>query len=633
MSQKRKQASAKRAEPAKNTASAAGKAPGAEKNRLFFPVLLALTLVPLLVHLVIVSVDPNEAAQVGTAAYGDFFSRAKAFVLLLIGIAMLVLGIVFRRKFPEKRGRVLNTYLIAGGAFALFTLLSAAFSGYASIAFWGAHDRAEGAVTILCYLVLLFYSIYAYRTERDSRNIVIALGIVVSVCAFLGVFQFFGHDLLFTDFGKALTTAPWDRDKVTDMYSLSQSGRLYGTFFHRDYMGSFAGIVFPMFLALACFAKSLRSRIALWGMTLLSLWLLLGSTSRAGLVGVFAALVFCAVFFGKKIVRHWKISAGCAAAVLVAFIGLNAASGDIYTRSRIPSLFSDIAGIFQSGGADYLPQLPVKDVSAQGNTAVVVTQKNDMLKATLNDHSMSLKDQNGQKISVETKDGNSAIADERFKQFNFKLVKMGLNKDSKGIALFIDGQPQFFFRIGSDQTLHLTNAAGTKDIDSLKTPPSFGFQGKERLGSARGYIWSRTLPMLPGHLLLGAGPDTFVLNFPQDDLLGKYWAYGTTNMIVDKPHNLYLQIMTGEGGVALLAFLLIVLLYVIDSIRLYALKKEYRQSQVFGAAACFGVVGYLFAGLFNDSVVSVAPVFWIVLGVGIAVNFQNRRELSGHDAS
>ena len=37
------------------------------------------------------------------------------------------------------------------------------------------------------------------------------------------------------------------------------------------------------------------------------------------------------------------------------------------------------------------------------------------------------------------------------------------------------------------------------------------------------------------------------------------------------------------------------------------------------------IVGYLAAGMFNDSIVSVAPVFWILLGVGAALNTINRR--------
>ena len=44
-----------------------------------------------------------------------------------------------------------------------------------------------------------------------------------------------------------------------------------------------------------------------------------------------------------------------------------------------------------------------------------------------------------------------------------------------------------------------------------------------------------------------------------------------------------------------------------------------------GISVMLGIVGYLAAGMFNDSVVSVAPIFWILLGVGAALNTINRR--------
>ena len=83
-----------------------------------------------------------------------------------------------------------------------------------------------------------------------------------------------------------------------------------------------------------------------------------------------------------------------------------------------------------------------------------------------------------------------------------------------------------------------------------------------------------------------------------------------------------------EGVIALLAFLAVMVIYIVDSMKLYAVRKYYDKTQRLGAATCLGVIGYLFAGIFNDSVISVAPVFWIVLGVGVALNFMNRKELN-----
>lgn len=98
-------------------------------------------------------------------------------------------------------------------------------------------------------------------------------------------------------------------------------------------------------------------------------------------------------------------------------------------------------------------------------------------------------------------------------------------------------------------------------------------------------------------------------------------------MFVDKPHNLYLQIGLDYGVIALIAFLFMIFVYLFDSIKLYAFKEKYVHSQILGISNALGIIGYLFAGFFNDSLISVAPVFWIVFGTGIAINYINRRTL------
>lgn len=625
MSSKKKRSAGKRREETKQFANADTLTLRKERNLLFLPVVLAMAIIPLTVHLVIVTLDPSAAALVGNTLYGDLFSHSKATVLMIFAAIMLIAAAVKRKELFVQHDRQYMIYLVAAGVFLLFAFLSSILSKYPSIAFWGGHDRAEGFITLFCYFVLLLFTVAAYRTEADFKNVLIALSIVVVVSSVLGIFQYCGHDLFNTDFGKALIISPWDSNNGKSAVEPSAPGTLYGTFFHYDYVGSFAAITAPIFLILAIAEKSRREKIGLSVMTLLSLWLLFGSTSRAGIVGVAAAFVFGIIIFARIIAKEWKISLCCLAVILVGVVSLNFASkGKMF--ARIPSLVQDACSVFQSSNSpDYLTKLPVKDVSTHGSTVSIVTQKGDTLNATLSSQTLSLKDENGKTVKVETKNGTSAIIDPRFNRFGFSFVGMGTD-NSLGLAVTIDGQQQFYFRVNPNMALEITNPTGTVNIGSIQTPPTFGFKGKEKLGSARGYIWSRAFPMVPSHLLLGSGPDTFMMNFPQNDLFGKYWAYGTTNMVVDKPHDLYLQILLSDGGIAFLAFMVIVLFYLVDSIRLYALKREYQGNRIFGAATCLGIIGYLFAGFFNDSIISVAPVFWIMLGVGIAINFQNRRK-------
>ena len=89
---------------------------------------------------------------------------------------------------------------------------------------------------------------------------------------------------------------------------------------------------------------------------------------------------------------------------------------------------------------------------------------------------------------------------------------------------------------------------------------------------------------------------------------------------VTKPHNMYLQIWTQTGVLSLLAFLLLFILYFIDSIRLYYNRKNYSVLESFGVAFLVAVFSYMVTGLANDSTVAVAPVYWGMLGIGMAIN-------------
>ncbi|HEY8422185.1 MAG TPA: O-antigen ligase family protein, partial [Thermoclostridium sp.] len=149
---------------------------------------------------------------------------------------------------------------------------------------------------------------------------------------------------------------------------------------------------------------------------------------------------------------------------------------------------------------------------------------------------------------------------------------------------------------------------------------SFGFEGMESFGSNRGYIWSRTLPLLKGTVFIGKGPDTFALYFPQYDFLNKLKLYQTGGIFVDKAHNMYLQTALNTGVLSLVAMLVLFGLYAVSSIKVLW-KEDFTEFMPAAGLACFAAFcGYAAAGLFNDSNIAVAPVFWVLLGLGTGIN-------------
>jgi len=79
-------------------------------------------------------------------------------------------------------------------------------------------------------------------------------------------------------------------------------------------------------------------------------------------------------------------------------------------------------------------------------------------------------------------------------------------------------------------------------------------------------------------------------------------------------------IMVGTGGISMLSLLTIWILYIIQSINIYR-RETYASFYAFvGAGIFLGICGFLAAATVNDSSVSVTPIFYGLLGTGIAIN-------------
>jgi len=598
----------------------------------FFPIAFILTIVPIIVRMAMTNADKNTLTIFGEKAQRELFSQDKAFLLMIFCIILVIISIVFFKKIFKKKDKTVTLITFAGSIFLVFTLLSAIFSNYKQVSFYGIYDRAEGFITIACYFILFVYSIYTFKTTNDYKYIITPIFILVAINSFLGLFQYVGQDLLNSKLGLAIAIPSEYQSQNQGINLLYEKGKLYGTLFHYDYVGSFVAIVLPILFCLTLLEdEDIFHKLNLGFFSLLSIWLLFGSTSRAGIIGIAVAAIFAVIIFGKLVLEKWKPLLIVFSSILIIAVGLNfAVKGSFF--ERIPSLISDSLSVFNdTSDFDYRDHVPIRDVKHVDKDVQVILQ-NDTLNISYENNDYVFKNSKNEIISYVkgNVNGNKLYTtnDEKFKNISFKYGKFYPNSNrDDALLLNLDNQPMFMFNLKSDNSIHLINLNSKKDID-VEFPPTVGFKGKEKLGSARGYIWSRSLPMLKDNLILGSGPDTFVFRFPQNDLIGLYYTYGSPNTIIDKPHNLYLQIALSDGIIALLAFLAVMVIYIIDSMKLYALKKDFTKSQKLGAATCLGVIGYLFAGIFNDSVVSVAPVFWIVLGVGVALNYMNRKELN-----
>lgn len=124
------------------------------------------------------------------------------------------------------------------------------------------------------------------------------------------------------------------------------------------------------------------------------------------------------------------------------------------------------------------------------------------------------------------------------------------------------------------------------------------------------YLWGHTLSLLRHRLLTGYGPETFSLVFPQGWDAERYQAIGGP-VGIDKAHNDTLDLAMSMGVLGVAAFWWVF----VSAVRRGVETLGARDAQHLLAAACLAAMaGYWIDVQWHFSVVSVAPVFWSVIG-------------------
>jgi hypothetical protein len=370
-------------------------------------------------------------------------------------------------------------------------------------------------------------------------------------------------------------------------------------------------MLFPVSVGFFIFENDRIRKSLLGALCILLAFNWLGSGSRAGLVGGAFALIVFFIVIHKIVLKKWKYFVIAFLILFSVGVSLNVISNGLVSI-RVSSLFNDAIKFISPLSEAPSQKSYLSKLSIDGNRVQIVTP-DETLSFEVKGIQIFFSDGDGNNIPVRTEPGRLVIEDKRYDKYNIQLGKF----NEKSVIRVIKGPVRLDFSI-YDRKVGLLDPGGNEvTLDSV---PHWGFEGKETLGSARGYIWSRTIPLMKDTLIFGFGPDTFAAFFPNNDIVGKANAYGgNTLTVVDKPHNLYLQTALNTGIISLLSLLILFGMYIISGIRLYFASEFKDKESQYGVIILSAIIGYLIAGFFNDSVVSVAPVFWVLLSIGIVL--------------
>lgn len=605
----------------------------------FLPVILLFCLLPLVVRLVHFNLDSSYQTLYLSTTLKDWFFYYKSIAFLFLTIWMLICLVFLRKKIALHRDSWFKSYYILGAVFMMMSLLSAQLSSYAVCSRVGAPTRFEGIGVIICYIFVMFYTFVVFEQKASFKYVIYSFAFLILFQTLIGFFQFIGYDPL---------NFKWIREwispgELAESYYFSTGsepfalytgwGNWTGTLGNRNYSGSLISLALPFFTVVLCFIEDKKSKILGTLVLLASIFILFACKSQAGQVGVTSAFIALFVISLKSLPGIWhtikkssfkrRMQYSTYMVLLISYItGVILFTG---AHTEIVNMFKSIG---QSAGLLDRPESNTQPLAgdlynfAYEPYTIHLFTSNNTLSVKLRDGVLSFTDKNNQPVPYEISTNNFyTLVSNDFFPYTFALsphenghyIFLGTDKDSGAL------HPAWAFAIDEKGNCSLLNAR-TLQPTTIGIPPALGFKGREHLGSNRGYIWSRSLPLLSKNMLLGVGPDAFIFEFPQDDLWGKWHSWQDPFIVVDKVHNTYLQIWINQGFIAFLAFVLMNGIYLIHCLKLYGFRRTYTLDEGLGIAFMAAIVGYLGTSFFNDTTLSVTPLYYAMLGCGMAYN-------------
>lgn len=579
-------------------------------NKVFIPIILLMGIIPLIVHTYSYNSNLSQFNWFpsGADSQTDFFFGWKMITIIVVGIVMA--GILFYQYFKKKQGLRFENAFYFLFFYAMFVAMSALFSSYKYWVVRGSYELFEPVWVVFVYILLCYYTYHFVQEEQQVKFILCGAGIGMAVVTLIGVFQYFGMDFFKTGFGKHLITNPSWWDNLDSLSFNMLEGTSYTTLYNPNFLSFYFGMLISLLVCVFIAAKKAWQRVLIIVAEVLCLICLKGSRSDTG----WMALVVGGVILALVLLSRKK-KAFCVALAIMLIGGVAAVAVGSKTDVGI-QIKNTIVGTFRIDD-----RYAVRDIDTGTDSVMLNVRGNKMYVSYTTDESgvivPNCTDENGQTLELAMTDADNqiyVINDERFAGGSIQPILLG-DDNIPAISVTYDGIAWDFVETQEAGYCYLNKSGKLVKWEKIKNANLF----KEDAMSYRGHMWNVTIPLLGKHVLIGSGANTYMFEYPQDDYLGQAYIYGFNSYEV-KAHCWYLQQWVESGLIGTLALLIFMAWYAVQSIRIYRRVDLHESLSWIGFGLFAAVLVYLIAGIANDSNVCTAPVFWGMLGLGMATN-------------
>lgn len=570
------------------------------------PIFFIIGFVPLIVYAKLLTLDGLELENwLGNEYYFDFFSYYKAITFSILSFISLIIMIILIK--TDKIYLIDSKYYYPMGIYLFFVIISFFFADDFDVAVRGYIEMFQGVFVLFSYIIMMFVIINLVRDVKSIKILLVSFVIVGLSIGIIGLGQYFGYDIFKTEWGQLLILPKKFHVLASELKFKFADFAVYGTLYNTNFVGSFASLMIPLSFALYFYQKKVLYAFLSIIFVGLMIFIGFGSNSRAGIIGVIAALILIMVLFRHEVIKKPMYILLPFATLVILGASLNRISdGRIVNEIRNLNIFEDIAKAEQRyESRAYFEEIIIDDYNMK-----IITNE-DELEIEFISNELYFYDIDGNQLETINENGRITFIDPNYQNYIFSRGEdssyylVQAHGRSFNIWLTIDG---FKFQ-GLNGDLYVPS-----------NPRKIDFLDKyESMFSSRVYVWSRSIPMLLDYPIIGAGPDMYTIAFPQDDYAGKLNTL-SINTVVEKPHNMYIQMAVNTGLPSLLAMLALFSMYLIESSKIYFRLSLSNLIDYLGVGFFASVTAYLISGFFNDQIISVAPLFYAMLALGIVVN-------------
>ena len=605
--------------------------------KALLPMLVALCLIPFVVLTKDYQTEFSKFDWFNSSEIDqiDSFEYTKSICVIIMGtVAALVIAVSEYRKSKKKKQLFENCdmkVLVLCAVYFIMVVISSIFSKYSHLAFvGGGYGQWQTMWVLLCFVVLFLYAYMYVNSENRVLLVTKCLFVSTGFLALIGVLQTVGKNPLSWGWVQKIITS---QSKVNGIGFKEGVSNVILTFSNPNYVGPYIALILPIvvcFVGIRVSENKKKVFVCRMAGILVAVGLLVslfGASSSAGAIAVLAGFVVLLLFvlsgvFSKGQVDDGEEKKGKSSKVyIISGIVVLAIVAAAVGVSRTEFFKSTVNKLLQ-GGQD------TRNIASIVNTdrGLEVTLRNDeefvLVPFCEDDQSVSYEafDKNNEKIAVEYAEDKKCfvVRDERFGMITLENVRFSVESKMYPGFRFNDAPNRIswtFMYVDNEWKYYSPFGKFLK----LRKVESFGFKEYQNIANRRGFIWSRSIPLLKTYWFKGVGPNAFIIAFPNDDFVGSKRVGGNTTL-VDKPHNAFLQIYIQTGGISAIAYAGLWIMYIVESARLFWRRKRYTDVQKIGLGLFVGIFSFAVAGITNDTVVGSQNIYWILLGTGYAVN-------------